>query len=180
MTPARTSIRLIDATDAEAIANHLAHDAKEFAQWGPARPDEFYTTPGQVSRIKELLDIHRKGGGWPGVIVADDVVIGQVTVSTILRGPFQKGFLGYWVASLFQSQGHASRAVALALRVMTEELGLNRVEAHTRMENLASQKVLRTNGFTSWGIAHAHIFIDDAWHDEVFWERTLATGPPSN
>lgn len=178
MTPAHTSIRLIDVADAPAIASHLARDAKEFARWGPTRPDEFYTTPGQVSRINELLDIHRKGGGWPGVIVADDVVIGQVTVSTILRGPFQKGFLGYWVASTFQNRGHASHAVGLALRVMTEELGLYRAEAHTRMENLASQKVLKTNGFTSWGIAHAHIYIDSAWHDEVFWERTLASGAP--
>lgn len=178
MTPTHTSIRLIDIADAPAIANHLARDAKEFAQWGPARPDEFYTTPGQVGRIKESLDTYQKGGGWPGVIVTNGVVIGQVTVSTILRGPFQKGFLGYWVASTFQNQGHASRAVDLALRVMTEELGLHRIEAHTRIENLPSQKVLKINGFTSWGIAHAHIYIDGAWHDEVFWERTLASGPP--
>lgn len=178
MTPTHTSIRLIDVTDAPAIASHLARDAKESSRWIPARPDEFYTTPGQVSRIEELLDIHRKGGGWPGVIVVDDFVIGQLTVSGILRGPFQKGFLGYWVASTLRNQGHAIRAVKLALRMMTEELGLYRVEAHTRKENLASQKVLRTNGFTSWGIAHAHIYIEGAWHDEVFWERTLASGPP--
>lgn len=177
MTPPRTAIRLIDVADAPAIASHLARDAEEFARWQPARPDGFHTTSGQVSYIERLLDTHRRGGGWPGVIVADDVVIGQVTVSTVVRGPIQKGFLGYWVASAFQSQGHASRAVGLALRVMTEELGLYRAEAHTQLDNVASHGVLRNNGFTSWGVAHAHIYIDGAWRDEVFWERTLADGP---
>ena len=178
VTAAITSIRLIELADAPALAGHLMHDAQEFSRWDPPRPKEFRTTPGQASRIEQLLDIHDKGAGWPGVILADGAVIGQVTVSTILRGPFQKGFLGYWVASTFQSQGHATRAVGQALQVMTEELGLYRAEAHTRMENLASQRVLRVNGFTTWGIAHAHIYLDGAWRDEVFWEKTLASGTP--
>jgi [ribosomal protein S5]-alanine N-acetyltransferase len=172
MTP-QTSVRLIEVTDAEAIAHHLARDQKELARWEPARPEGFHTTLHQAGRIEALLDTHAKGGGWPGVIVADEVVIGQMTVSTIVRGPIRKGFLGYWVASTSQGQGHASRAVGLVLEVMAGELGLHRAEAHTRMENLASHGVLRNNGFTPWGVAHAHIHIDGAWRDEVFWERTL-------
>jgi ribosomal-protein-alanine N-acetyltransferase len=90
-----------------------------------------------------------------------------------VRGPIQKGFLGYWVATTSQGQGHASRAVGLVLELMAGELGLHRAEAHTQMENLASHAVLRNNGFTPWGVAHAHIHIAGAWRDEVFWERTL-------
>ncbi|GAB3884947.1 hypothetical protein GCM10027612_19470 [Microbispora bryophytorum subsp. camponoti] len=74
-----------------------------------------------------------------------------MTVSTILRAPFRKGFLGYWVASASGGRGHATRAVSRILTVMTEELGLHRAEAHTRMDNLASQRVLRVNGFQPWG-----------------------------
>jgi ribosomal-protein-alanine N-acetyltransferase len=172
MTP-QTSIRLIEVADAEAITDHLARDHKELARWEPARPDGFHTTSHQVGRIEALLDTHAEGGGWPGVILADEVVIGQVTVSTIVRGPIQKGFLGYWVATTSQGQGHASRAVGLVLKMMAGELGLHRAEAHTQMENLASHGVLRNNGFTPWGVAHAHIHIAGAWRDEVFWERTL-------
>jgi ribosomal-protein-alanine N-acetyltransferase len=169
----QTSIRLIEVADAEAIASHLARDQKELARWEPARPEGFQTTPHQAGRIETLLDTHAKGGGWPGVILADDVVIGQMTVSTIVRGPIRKGFLGYWVATTSQGQGHASRAVGLVLELMAGELGLHRAEAHTQMENLASHAVLRNNGFTPWGVAHAHIHIAGAWRDEVFWERTL-------
>jgi RimJ/RimL family protein N-acetyltransferase len=177
-TPA-TSIRLIEVTDAEAIATHLTRDADAFASRLPARPAGFTSTPGQVDRIHELLDVHGKGGGWPGVILAGDVVIGQITVSTIVRGPIQKGFLGYWIATSYQGQGHAGRAVGLVLRTMRGELGLHRAEAHTQLDNVASHGVLRKNGFTPWGVAHAHIHLNGAWHDEIFWERVLTDDPPA-
>lgn len=168
-----TEIRLIDVGDAEVIAAHRARDADAFARWEPSRPADFYTADGQRERIEQLLDDHRRGDRWPGVVLADGAVIGQVTVSTILRGPFRKGFLGYWIASSHQGQGHASRAVGLTLRVMAAELELHRAEAHTQIDNAASRGVLRRNGFTSYGIAHEHIFIEGRWRDEIFWECTL-------
>ncbi|MEU8945754.1 GNAT family protein [Streptomyces sp. NPDC048489] len=87
---------------------------------------------------------------------SDGPVIGPVSISSILRGPFQKGFLGHWVSSSHQGLGHTSRAAGLALRVAGDELDLHRLEAHTQLENLASQAVLRKHGFSSWGIAHEH------------------------
>lgn len=179
MPVAMTSVRLIALTDAPAIAEHLARDGEATYRWDPARPAEFYTTQGQVKRIELLLGQHLAGLTWPGVIVLDDVVIGQVTVTAILRGPFQKGFLGYWVASSFQKEGHASRAVGLVLQVMTHELGLHRAEAFAQAENIASNKVLEKNGFTKWGVAHSHTYLAGAWRDEVFWEQTLATLAPA-
>jgi ribosomal-protein-alanine N-acetyltransferase len=173
VTPAHTSVRLIEPADAPALAEHLARDAKEFARWQPARPDGFATAAHQAERIGKLLDGHRAGDSWPGVVVADGRVIGQTTVGTILRGPLRKGFLSYWIGVPHQGHGHASRAVALTLKVMAEELGLHRAEAHTRMDNLASHGVLKANGFTSWGIAHRHIHLGGVWHDEIFWERHL-------
>jgi ribosomal-protein-alanine N-acetyltransferase len=170
----KTSIRLIGTGDAAAIAAHRIRDAEAFAPWEPAQPARFYTTEGQVERIEQLLAGLGKGTTWPGVVLADDDVIGQVTVDAILRQPFlRKASVGYWIGSTFQNQGHASRAVGLVLRVMTDELGLHRAEASTRLENLASQKALRRNGFTPYGMAHAHIFLDGDWRDGVLWERTL-------
>ncbi|WP_182879592.1 GNAT family N-acetyltransferase [Microbispora sp. H10949] len=178
MADQTTSIRLVRVDDAEIIAAHRARDRRAYAQWEPAQPDEFYTTAGQRARIERLLADHRRGDRWPAVIVAEGEVIGQVTVSTILRGPFGKGFLGYWVATACQGRGHATRAVGQTLAVMRRDLGLRRAEAHTRLENLASQHVLRANGFRPWGIAHAHILVDGAWRDEIFWERLLDEEPP--
>ncbi|MGW9130325.1 GNAT family N-acetyltransferase [Streptomyces sp. NPDC055681] len=166
-------MRLIEPSDGPALAALLSRDKQAYARWLPERPAEFYTPDGQTSVIESLLDSHGKGLAWPGVVVSDETVIGQVSISSILRGPFQKGFLGYWVSSLYQGLGHTSRAVGLALRIAEDELNLHRLEAHTQLENLASQAVLRKHGFSPWGIAHDHFYADGAWHDEVFWEKKL-------
>ncbi|MER6438289.1 GNAT family protein [Streptomyces sp. NPDC001185] len=168
-----TSIRLVEPSDGPALAALLSRDRQTYARWLPARPPEYYTPEGQTSVVASLLAAHGQGLAWPGVVVADGAVIGQVSISSILRGPFQKGFLGYWVSSSHQGLGHTSRAVGLALRIAEDELDLHRLEAHTQLENLASQAVLRKHGFSSWGIAHDHFYADGGWHDEVFWERKL-------
>jgi ribosomal-protein-alanine N-acetyltransferase len=168
-----TEIRLVDISDAEALAAHLARDRAAFARWEPAQSDEYYTVAGQSARIERLLDQYRQGRTWPGVVLADGVVIGQATVGTIVAGPFRKGSVGYWIGSPYQNRGHARRASALLLERMAGDLGLHRAEASTQLENLPSQRVLKAVGFSPYGIAHDHIFVNGAWRDGLLWELTL-------
>ncbi|MFE3185959.1 GNAT family N-acetyltransferase [Streptomyces violascens] len=169
-----TRIRLIEPTDADPIAAHRVRDAEAFRQWEPAQPAEFFTPQGQARRIDRLLAGYRAGTVWPGVVLADDQVIGQVTIGGILpQLHLRRGSVGYWIATVAQNQGHAGRAVGLALRVMTDDLGLHRAEASTNLENLPSQRVLRRNGFSPYGVAHSSILLDGSWRDGLLWERIL-------
>ncbi|MDX6241954.1 MAG: hypothetical protein QOG10_6788 [Kribbellaceae bacterium] len=95
-------IRLTDVGDADAIAAHRVRDADAFARQEQSRPADFYTADRQRERIGQLLDDHRNGDRWPGVVLADGAVIGQVTKSTILGEPFRYGFLGYSIATTHQ------------------------------------------------------------------------------
>lgn len=125
MTEHTTAIRLIHAAT---LAHHLENNAKAFSRWLPTRPEGFFEEAHQVRRIENLLRAHQEGNGWPGVILSEGQVIGQVTVATILRGPLQKGFISYWVAQEFQKQGHAGYAVGQVLRAcgMTSASGAPR------------------------------------------------------
>jgi [ribosomal protein S5]-alanine N-acetyltransferase len=169
----RTTIRLVKPDDAEALAAHLSRDAEARARWDPERPPDFYIAAGQRSRIEDLLMRHENGEVWPAVVLADDVVVGQVTAQNILRRAWQKAELGYWIAYSHQGQGHATRAVGLAVQLMAAELGLHRAEAFTQMDNLGSQHVLRNNGFVPCGVTRSHIFTAGMWRDEILWERLL-------
>lgn len=169
-----TRLRLIEPSDAAPIAAHRARDHEAFRPWEPERPAGFFTPQGQAERIDELLAGYRDGSVWPGVVLDDDQVIGQVTVGGILPQPhLRRGSLGYWIASVAQNQGHAGHAVGLVLEVMADELGLHRAEASTNLDNLPSQRVLRRNGFSPYGVAHSSIFLDGSWRDGLLWERIL-------
>jgi ribosomal-protein-alanine N-acetyltransferase len=133
MTTVRTSIRLVEPDDAEALAAHLGRDAEAFARWDPERPTEFYTPAEQRNRIERMIARHHNGEVWPGVVLADDAVIGQVTVQNILRSAWRKAELGYWIAYQYQGQGHATRAVGLAVKMMTTELELHRAALSVRL-----------------------------------------------
>ncbi|MFD5819041.1 GNAT family N-acetyltransferase [Streptomyces sp. NPDC127038] len=173
-----TRIRLIEPADAVPIAAHRARDREAFRPWEPEQPDGFFTPEGQVERIERLLAGHRAGSVWPGVVLAGDRVVGQVTVGGVLPQPhLRRGSVGYWIAGTAQNQGHAGRAVGLVLDVMADELGLHRVEASTQLENLPSQRVLRRNGFSPYGVAHSSILLDGSWRDALLWERILGDRP---
>ena len=168
-----TRIRLISTGDAEAITEHIRRDREARARWEPAYPPDYFTLEGQRRRIERMLARHRDGESWPGVIVAGQTVIGQVTVQEILQRAWRKASIGYWIGTPYQGQGHATRAVGLVVRLMTRDLGLHRAEAFTQIENVASQNVLRKNRFLPIGIARSRIFTVGAWHDEIMWERLL-------
>jgi ribosomal-protein-alanine N-acetyltransferase len=168
-----TGIRLITPDDAEALTAHLRRDAAATAPWDPARSPDYYTLDGQRRHIERMLLKHASGESWPAVVLADGEVIGQITVQEILQRAWRKASIGYWIGTPHQGRGHATRAVDLVIRLMTGQLGLHRAEAFTRIENTASQNVLRRNRFLPIGIARERIFTEGAWHDEIWWERLL-------
>ncbi len=169
-----TTIRLIEPADADAIAAHRKRDVEAFRPWEPDQPADYFTPEGQAERIGRALEGHKAGTVWPGVVLADGMLIGQITVGGILPQPhLRRGSVGYWIATTAQGHGHAGRALGLALKLMTDELGLHRAEASTNLENVPSQRVLRRNGFTPYGVAHSSIFLDGSWRDGLLWERIL-------
>lgn len=104
------------------------------------------------------------------MIVDDGRIVGRVTLSNIVRGPFQSCNLGYWVNSADYGRGFATAAVADIMRVAFGELELHRIEAGTLLHNVASQRVLKRNGFVCFGVAPAYLNIAGAWQDHALYQ----------
>lgn len=73
-------------------------------------------------------------------------VIGQIGLEPSVDGHE----LGYWIGRRWQRRGYASEAVRGVLD-MAQALGIRRVVAGHYLDNAASSKVLRANGFAETG-----------------------------
>ncbi|MGY1885177.1 GNAT family N-acetyltransferase [Blastococcus sp. SYSU DS0753] len=163
--------RLLALDDAP-VLTHLVRADREFqAPWEPARDERWYTEAGQRTDVRAALERHDAGLALPCVILDDSgAVVGRITLNNVVRGAFQSGSLGYWVASAANGRGLATRAVAEMLRRAFTDLALHRVEAGTLLHNAASQRVLQRNGFERYGVAPHYLRIAGRWQDHVLFQ----------
>jgi [ribosomal protein S5]-alanine N-acetyltransferase len=161
------STRLVTPDDVPAIVA-LLRDSWEFlAPWEPLRDEGYLTVPGHAVVIGTVLAKHDVGEALPHVIVDGDRIVGRITLSGIVRGPFQSGSLGYWVAPADNGRGVATAAVRAFVAEVFERERLHRIEAGTLLHNVRSQRVLEKNGFVRYGMAPKFLKIAGRWQDHI-------------
>ncbi|MFD0687725.1 GNAT family N-acetyltransferase [Actinomadura fibrosa] len=170
-TPSRVQLRVVRPSDAEALAELYQENRAYLRPWEPERGDAYFTVEGQRENIGDLCEAHGAGEMWPAVVLRDGEIVGRITLNNVLRGPLLSCFVAYWVARAHAGQGVATEAVRQALDVAFRVMRLHRVEAFTRVDNHASQRVLERNGFMAIGTARRHIHVDGRWHDQRIFER---------
>jgi ribosomal-protein-alanine N-acetyltransferase len=171
-----TEIRPLTLEDAEPLTDLLRTNREFLAPWQPSPDPGLFTLAGQRKAIEKLLGDEERGLAVAFVILADERVIGRVTLSNVVRGPFQSCHLGYWVSSADNSRGHASAAVAEIAQLAFTEVGLHRIEAGTLPHNIASQRVLERNGFERFGFAKRYLQIAGRWQDHVLFQKIAPDG----
>jgi ribosomal-protein-alanine N-acetyltransferase len=92
---------------------------------------------------------------------------GEITLSSIQRGPFQSGFIGYWIDEELAGQGYVPEAVVMVLHFAFEALGLHRVEISIIPRNAASLRVVEKLALRREGVAERFLEIDGAWEDHA-------------
>ncbi|WP_313403926.1 GNAT family protein [Aeromicrobium sp.] len=164
--------RLVAATDAEALADVLRRNREAMSSIEPQRPPAYFTAKGQRAIIQDALRRYADGLSFPRVILApDDSVVGRVNLNEIALGPARRGVLGYYLDAEAQGRGLATESVAEIVALAFGRLGLHRIEAATRLDNGASQRVLERNGFTRFGVAKDYLRVGGGWRDHVLYER---------
>ncbi|MBL1083331.1 GNAT family N-acetyltransferase [Streptomyces actinomycinicus] len=177
---AGVTLRLLERSDADALAVAYTANRAHLAPWEPRRPDSFFTAGEQRARIAGLLGEFAAGTAVPCVLqAADGRIVGTFTLTGIVRGPFCSSHLGYWVAADQQNRGLASAAVARMCAIGRDAAGLHRIEASTLLENTGSQRVLRKCGFEPIGEAPEYLHIDGAWRDCRLFQKILHERDPA-
>jgi len=164
-------LRPVRLEDAAGLARIYRENRAFLAPYDPPRPDAFFTEEGQRSELEQALAQAAVGARYRYVMLDRDEPVGALSISNVVRGPFQSANLGYWVAEHQNGRGVGTRAVGLAVEAAFGEHGLHRLEAGTLLDNTGSQRVLRKNGFQEIGIAPRYLFIADQWRDHLLFQR---------
>jgi ribosomal-protein-alanine N-acetyltransferase len=104
----------------------------------------------------------RKGGAF----------LGEASLGSVQRGPFQSANVGYWIDEAHAGKGYMPEAVALLLRYAFEELGLHRVEAAIVPRNARSRRVTEKLGMREEGTSARFLQIRGVWEDHVRYAIT--------
>jgi ribosomal-protein-alanine N-acetyltransferase len=143
--------------------------------WEP-RPDGSPTTPEDkasfVARCAARERERQMGTGYGFGIFVDGRLAGEITLSSIQRGPFQNAFVGYWVDKAMAGLGLAPEATVAVLRFAFEELVLHRIEVAIVPRNRASRRVVEKLELREEGVALRYLEIDGRWEDHVRYAIT--------
>ncbi|MFJ5032907.1 GNAT family N-acetyltransferase [Streptomyces sp. NPDC088560] len=178
--PGGAVLRLVSVSDAEALHAAYVANREYLAPWEPRRPDSFFTVAGQAERTAERLSEFTERRLVPWVLESDGTIVGTVTLTSLVFGPFRSASLGYWVAADRQGRGLAGAAVASVCHTARDVIGLHRIEATTLLDNVPSQRVLAKNGFEPIGMAPRYLHINGEWRDHRLFQRILHDGQLSD
>ena len=107
------------------------------------------------------------GTGYAFGIFAEERFAGEITLSSIQRGPFQTGHVGYWIDRDLAGHGYVPEAVVVVLAFAFDTIALHRVEISIIPRNHASLRVVEKLGLRSEGIAQKDLEIDGEWEDHA-------------
>ena len=122
-----------------------------------------------LSEAESIISHHEKkfqtktGIRWGITLKGCDNIIGTIGFNHFEIG--RTGVIGYELNEKFWSQGIITEAIKCITEFGFSIMSLRRIEASVAPENIASQKVLATNGFTKEGIMR----------DKGFWKNQFQT-----
>ncbi|MDA9558864.1 GNAT family N-acetyltransferase [Alphaproteobacteria bacterium] len=101
--------------------------------------------------------------------IEDKSLLGGVNVGNVRRGVSQSASLGYWIGKQYSKKGYMKEALDILIPSLFLDLQLNRIEAATLENNLASKNLLNKIGFKKEGKLRKYLKINGEWQDHVLY-----------
>jgi len=112
------------------------------------------------------------GSGYGFGIFVGGRFCGEITLSSIQRGPFQSASIGYWIDEAEAGHGYVPEGVVMVLHFAFEAIDLHRVEISIIPRNRSSLRVVEKLGIRREGLAERFLEIDGRWEDHVRFAMT--------
>ena len=99
----------------------------------------------------------------------DNTLLGGINIGNVRRGVSQSASLGYWIGEKHSRNGYMKEALKLLIPSLFVDLRLNRIEAATLEENIASKNLLKKIGFKKEGVLRKYLKINGTWRDHILY-----------
>ena len=99
----------------------------------------------------------------------DKTLLGGINVGNVRRGVSQSASLGYWIGEKYSRNGYMKEALKLLIPSLFVDLRLNRIEAATLEDNIASKNLLKKIGFKKEGVLRKYLKINGTWRDHILY-----------
>ncbi len=139
--------------------------------WEPTWSSDELTRAAFRRRVRYYSRDMREDTGYAMFVfrMADDALLGGLTLSNVRRGVTQAATLGYWIGASHASRGYMTAAVRALAPIVFDDLRLHRLEAACLPDNTASMRLLERTGFKREGFARSYLKINGAWRDHVLY-----------
>lgn len=173
-------LRPLRIRDAAVWREVRLRNAEWLRPWEPTNPETPLYRTGitpYVAMAQVMRREARQGVALPWVVTYERQFVGQLTIGAIVWGSARSAQVGYWIDRRFAGRGVTPTALALAVDHCFFHVGLHRIEANIRPENLPSRRVVEKLGFREEGVRRRQLHIDGAWRDHTCYALTVEDVP---
>ncbi|OEF29231.1 ribosomal-protein-alanine acetyltransferase [Vibrio rumoiensis 1S-45] len=173
-------VRLIRKGDDILLSHFYNANKQHLASWEPIRSPSFYTQSGWFDRIENIIAMHLRQTGFSFIILNqnESEVLGTVNFSNVSRYPLHACNLGYALAEQIQKQGVMHATLTVLIDWMFQNQNMHRIMAAYIPENIASENVLKKQGFDQEGIAKDYLLINGKWQTHHLMSLTNSQWQP--
>jgi [ribosomal protein S5]-alanine N-acetyltransferase len=165
------------ATERVTLRRLAAEDSREFTELVQASADflgRWVRMPATADKFGEY--IKRFDGELAECLLICnrecDAIVGAISISEIIRGPYHRATVGYNTFLPTARQGYMSEGFGLLFRFAFQDLGLHRLEADIQPDNIPSLRLAAKVGFRKEGFSPGFVRIDGKWMDHERWAIT--------
>lgn len=160
-------LRLPKLEDAEEMLAFALANQKYLSPFEPTPTADHFAIEYWQQRIRTINEDYINGRSCCFNIYHDNILIGMVNFTNIIRGCFHSCFLGLKIAQHMQGKGLMTQCLQAAIEFSFKEMNLHRISANYMTHNTASAKVLAKCGFEIEGTAKDYLYINGKWEDHV-------------
>ncbi|MDC7245882.1 MAG: GNAT family N-acetyltransferase [Sphaerochaetaceae bacterium] len=167
LTSERLSLRSPLRVKSADLLEFFVENREFHAPWEPLKDETFYTLESMKLLLKSQWEDHlsRRAASFYLSVRSDKKIIGTVSLSNMVFGPFCSTFVGYRLAREATGNGYMREALSKVLEIGMSVYNLHRFEANIMVNNERSKKVVRSLGFTYEGTSPNYLFIRGRWED---------------